>query len=149
MSCLGSFVLAYVNLTLYSLLCAWALCKNWDNYACGVLTLILAPLFSILISTYMVTYYWWMQGKRITCIAYGSHAELVSRDLENAILYIVQSIFIFTMYKVIERVTAPNRAAAIQKGKRTNRKMILFTVSYFLFSCALYILKAFIFRWPN
>ena len=88
-NCAATFYLAYINLSLYGLMTLAVLWNNWDKYGCGILFLILAPLYSILVTAYFVSYEWWMQGHHITCVAFGSHTEMVTRDFEGSLLFLV------------------------------------------------------------
>lgn len=97
----------------------------------------------------MATYYFWVQGQRVTCMAFGSHSELVSRDLEQFVLFNVQVVFIFTMHKVLLTVTAKTRSEGHLRGVKTRRKMIVYMATYFVYTVLVSLLKAIIFRIPN
>jgi hypothetical protein len=77
-NCVVSFYATYVNLLIYGSLAIYALYKNWRIYGCVVMFLIVAPLVAMYLTAYMVTYLWYEQGKQITCVAFGSQAELLS-----------------------------------------------------------------------
>ena len=62
-SCVIQFYTAYINLLLYGSMSLYALFKNWNIYGCVVMFLIIAPLVSMYITAYMVTYKWYEQGK--------------------------------------------------------------------------------------
>lgn len=111
--------------------------------------LIIAPLVSMYLTAYMVTYLWYEQGKQITCVAFGSHTELLSQDFEDAILFVVQTTFIFTMYKILLKITAKTQAARIQVTKRMNRQLALFMIFFAIYLSMVQTLKAYIFRQPN
>jgi len=148
-SCKASFYLAYTNLFLYALMTLAVLWNNWDKYGCGVLLLILAPLFSMLYTAYFVSYEWWMQGHRITCLAFGSFNEMVTRDIEYALVFLIQSIFVFTMYKILRKITAPNKEEGIKAAQNVNFKMIIFLVLFCIEYSLVSSLKYFIFRRPT
>jgi len=112
-NCAVSFYLAYINLITYGLMTLLVLWNNWDKYGLGILFLILTPFYSILFTAYFVSYEWWMQGHRITCIAFGSHTEMITRDFENLLLFFVQTIFVFTIYKILRKISAPNQDEAL------------------------------------
>ena len=148
-SCKISFWTAYVNLVVYGSLAIYALYKNWNIYGCVVMFLIIAPLVSMYLTAYMVTYLWYEQGKQITCVAFGSHTELLSQDAESAILFVVQTTFVFTMNKILLKITSKSQQEGLDKGKRLNRALIAFLAVFFLFMVILGALKSEIFRHPN
>lgn len=111
--------------------------------------LIIAPLVAIFITAYMVTYLWYEQGRQITCIAFGSNTELLSQDIENCLLFTVQSTFVFTMYKILSRITAPTRKEGLARSTQINRIMLAFLFFYLVSTAAILLLKAEIFRHPN
>ena len=147
--CVIAFYSAYINLVVYGLIAGYALFKNWEIYGCVIMFLIIAPLVSIFLTAYMVTYLWYEQGRQITCIAFGSQTELLSQDIENTLLFIVQSTFVFTMYKIIQRITAPTKEEGLIRTKRVNRLLAAFLFCFFLETSSLLLLKSFIFRHPN
>jgi hypothetical protein len=62
---------------------------------------------------------------------------------------VVQSTFVFTMYKILSRITAPNRKEGLALSARINRMLAAFLFFYLLSTAGLLVLKAFIFRHPN
>ena len=88
-TCKIQFWCAYINLLIYGVISGYALFKNWNIYGCVVMFLIIAPLVSMYLTAYMVTYLWYEQGKMVTCVAFGSHTELLSQDSESAIIFVV------------------------------------------------------------
>ena len=58
-TCKISFWSAYVNLLIYGSIASFALYKNWSIYGCVVMVLIIAPLVSLYLTAYMVTYLWY------------------------------------------------------------------------------------------
>ena len=148
-NCKISFYTAYINLILYGSLAGYALFKNWRIYGCVVMFLIIAPLIAMYLTAYMVTYLWYEQGKMITCVAFGSQTELLSQDCEDAILFVVQTTFIFTMYKILLKITSRSTSQAIEQGKRVNKMILAFMSAFGLYLLGMLILKAQIFRHPN
>ena len=122
-----------MNLLIYGPIASYALYKNWNIYGCVVMFLIIAPLVSMYLTAYMVTYLWYEQGKQITCVAFGSQTELLSQDFEDAILFVVQTTFIFTMYKILLKISTKDQAAKIKATKRMNRLLISFLTIFALY----------------
>jgi MFS family permease len=148
-NCKASFYLTYINFCLYGLMTLVVLWNNWDKYGCGILSLILAPLISMLFTAYFVSYEWWMQGHRITCIAFGSFNEMITRDIEQALLFLIQSIFIFTMLKILRKITAPNKEEGVRAYQDVTFKMIIFIVLFCIETIIVFALKYLIFRRPT
>lgn len=148
-NCSASFYLAYINLSLYGLMTLVVLWNNWDKYGCGILLLFLAPFYSILVTAYFVSYEWWMQGHRITCVAFGSHTEMVTRDFEGSLIFLVQVIFIFTMLKILRKINSPNEQEATKVQQDVTRKMIALIVIFLAWSLCVTVLKYMIFRRPT
>lgn len=57
--CKIQFWAAYVNLLIYGVIASYALFKNWNIYSCMIMFLIIAPLVSMYLTAYMVTYLWY------------------------------------------------------------------------------------------
>jgi hypothetical protein len=148
-NCSASFYLAYINLSLYGLMTLVVLWNNWDKYGYGILLLFLAPFYSILVTAYFVSYEWWMQGNRITCVAFGSHTEMVTRDFEGSLIFLVQVIFIFTMLKILRKINSPNEQEATKVQQDVTRKMIALIVIFLAWSLCVTVLKYMIFRRPT
>jgi ABC-type transport system involved in cytochrome bd biosynthesis fused ATPase/permease subunit len=58
-TCKIAFYSAYINLFIYGSIAIYALYKNWSIYGCIVMFLIIAPLISMYLTAYMVTYLWY------------------------------------------------------------------------------------------
>lgn len=148
-TCRAAFYFAFVNLALYGLVCLRVLWPNWDKFSWKVLFLILAPLYAMLFTCFWVFYYWYDQGKRATCVAYGSETELISRDSEDAMLFLVQSIFVFTMRKILARISAPSKVDGVIRATRYHRFMIAYIILFILYVVGLGLIKGYIFRRPS
>lgn len=82
-------------------------------------------------------------------MAFGSHTELLSQDLEDSILFVVQTTFVFTSYKILQKITSRSKQEGLAKGKRMDRFLMGFLGLFVLYLIGLMILKAEIFRHPN
>lgn len=90
-----------------------------------------------------------MQGRRITCIAFGSFNEMITRDIEQALLFLIQSIFVFTMLKILRKITAPNKEEGVTAYQDVTFKMIIFIVLFCIETIIVFALKYLIFRRPT
>lgn len=97
----------------------------------------------------MDSYEFKIHGKRVTCVAFGSMAELYSRELENMVTFLDQSLFIFTMYKILKRISAPSKQESARRSKRMNCLMCVYVFTFLVFELIMMFLKSYVFRRPN
>jgi hypothetical protein len=103
--------------------------------------LIIAPLVSMYITAYMVTYKWYEQGKQIMCLSFGSRSELVQQDAESAIIFICQTTFVFTMNKIVIKIGG-SKLGGLERANRVNKAMVAFFALFSMYMVVVAILKS-------
>ena len=74
---------------------------------------------------------------------------MITRDIEDALLFLIQSIFIFTMLKILRKITAPSKEEGAKAYQSVTIKMIIFIFLFCLQTISVFALKYLIFRRPS
>jgi hypothetical protein len=74
---------------------------------------------------------------------------MITRDIEDALLFLIQSIFIFNMLKILRKITAPNKEEGAKAYQRVTIKMIIFLFLFCMQTIIVFALKYLIFRRPT
>ena len=108
--------------------------------------MIVVPLITMLLTAIMTTWNFMAHGKQITCIEFGSHLELLSLDIQQSTIFLIEAIFVFHLHLVLNRVLEPNRQLAAAKDKDIRFKMRAYIILFICYTFGLLVIKRVMFH---
>jgi len=74
---------------------------------------------------------------------------MVTTDIEQMLIFLIQSIFVFTMLKILRKITAPDKECGVKVAEDVNFKMGLFLVMLCINYAVVTFFKYQLFRKPS